>query len=89
MKKQSTDESLRIANHLVTYGYAVFTLPELTAYIELIFSDFKQLLTEPEEVKEQWKFFVPELTRKPDRGLIPPKGEGFDLKWFFPLQKKL
>lgn len=77
----------KIATHLIMHGYVIFDMPALRLHIQDVLNSFKQLLAESPEYKEQWKFFLPELTKKPDHGLIPPKGEGFDLKWFFHFRK--
>jgi hypothetical protein len=72
-----------IAQNLINNGYAFFRMPVLTMHTEDIFASFKRLLNESPEFKELWKFYFPEQTKKPDHGLIPPKGDGFDNKWFF------
>lgn len=78
------EESVR---NLITKGYGIFQAPvKISDYIQPIFNDFKQLIAESAEFKKQWEFHVPvngKLSKKPDRGLVHPKGDGYDIKWTF------
>lgn len=83
------NDNYSIARDLITNGYAVFQMPALRLHINDVFQMFKQLFGEDDAFKEKWKFFFPELSKKPDHGLIPPKGDGFDAKWFLHFRKGL
>ncbi len=78
-----------IVKHLLKYGFVIFNCPLVATHADDIFTDFETLLSQDEEFKERWKFFFPELTKKPDHGLIPPKGIGHDQKWFLMVRKTL
>lgn len=78
-----------LTESLVNNGYAIFDLPFILHRPASIMNGFKQLLAEDEQVKEKWKFFLPEVTKKPDHGLIPPKGAQYDQKWFLMYRQSL
>lgn len=72
---------------LITNGYGIFAAPaKVTDYIAPIFRDLKKLIAEDDDFKKKWEIHVAingQLPKKPDRGLVHPKGDGFDKKWTF------
>lgn len=62
--------------------FSVFQLPLTNAFSPEIFDGFKKLLSEDSEYQKLWTVHMPESI-KPDHGFIPPKGEGYDKKYFY------
>lgn len=72
-----------LADHFLNERYVSFTEPSIIPLIEPVFKGFKKLVAMPEEYKRPWQIHHPELSKKPDHGLIFPKGGDFDEKWMF------
>lgn len=86
MNKQTTSA---IARSLIVNGYAIFDIDLIDHRPKSIVEGFKKLLEQNQEIRKKWEFFLPEFSKKPDHGLVPPKGDDHDEKWVLMVRASL
>ncbi len=78
-----------IVEHFIAHGWAICSIKEITEHIQPVLTGFKSLITREEAYREKWKFHITELSKKPDHGLLPPKGSGYDQKHMLMYRRNL